>query len=79
MDLKLVALPLYEARSWMKLLGVVMVITGILTALTIVFPRAARTLGSAADVRHQDCPGCTRYAASRRRFRTYCRIPPHRK
>lgn len=36
MDLKLVALPLYEARGWMKLLGVVMVITGILTALSIV-------------------------------------------
>lgn len=36
MDLKLVALPLYEARAWMKLLGVVMVITGILTALTVV-------------------------------------------
>ena len=36
MDLKQVALPLYEARGWMKLLGVVMVITGVLTALTIV-------------------------------------------
>ncbi|MDE0659309.1 MAG: hypothetical protein F4029_02500 [Gammaproteobacteria bacterium] len=36
MDLKLVALPLYEARGWMKLLGVVLVITGILTALSIV-------------------------------------------
>ena len=36
MDLRLVALPLYEARGWMKLLGVVMVFTGILTALFIV-------------------------------------------
>ena len=38
MDLKLVALPLYEARGWMKLLGVVMVIVGILTALTAAIP-----------------------------------------
>ena len=36
MDLRLLALPLYEARGWMKLLGVVMVIAGVLTALTIV-------------------------------------------
>ena len=36
MDLKQVALPLYEARGWMKLLGVVNLISGILVAITIV-------------------------------------------
>ena len=36
MDLRQAAVPLYEARGWMKLLGVVMVLSGILTALTLV-------------------------------------------
>ena len=35
-DLKEVALPLYEARGWMKFLGIVMLVIGIGTALTIV-------------------------------------------
>ena len=35
MYLKQVA-PLYEARGWMKFLGIVMVIAGIFTAITIV-------------------------------------------
>ncbi|MCY3840305.1 MAG: DUF5362 family protein [Gammaproteobacteria bacterium] len=36
MDLRQVALPLYEARGWIKFHGVCMVFTGILTAITIV-------------------------------------------
>ena len=36
MDMKQVILPLYETRGWMRFLGVVMIIVGILTALTIV-------------------------------------------
>ena len=35
LDLKSIARPLYEARGWMKLLGVVMIISGVLMILTI--------------------------------------------
>lgn len=31
-----VSLPIYESRSWMKFLGVVMIVQGVMTALTIV-------------------------------------------
>lgn len=33
---KEVSLPLYQAKGWMKLLGVVMIVQGIFTALTII-------------------------------------------
>ena len=35
MDFKSIALPLYEAKGWMKFLGIVMIISGVLMVLTI--------------------------------------------
>ncbi len=31
-----ISLPLYQAQGWMKFLGIVMIVQGVLTALTII-------------------------------------------